>query len=117
MFLRCSTRKKNGKQHRYWSVVENKRVSGGRVLQRHVLYLGEINDSQQDAWQKSIEIFEDGQPHPKTVALWAEEGFERRRNPGTREARPRKYRTHPAFGDGTLPSAAMGRVLAGNSSL
>jgi hypothetical protein len=74
MFLRCSTRKKNGKAHRYWSVVENKRVSGGRVLQRHVLYLGEINDSQQDAWQKSIEIFEDGQPHPKTVALLAEEG-------------------------------------------
>jgi transposase len=74
MFLRCSTRKKNGKEHRYWSVVENKRVSGRRVLQRHVLYLGEINDSQQDAWQKSIEIFEDGQPHPKTVALWAEEG-------------------------------------------
>jgi hypothetical protein len=43
MFLRATTRKKDGKEHRYYSVVENKRVSGGRVLQRHVLYLGEIN--------------------------------------------------------------------------
>ena len=32
------------------------------------LHLGEIDGSQQDAWQKTIEIFEDGQPHPKTVA-------------------------------------------------
>jgi transposase len=72
MFLRCSTRKKNGKEHRYWSIVENKRVCGGRVVQRHVLYLGEINGRQQDAWQKTIEIFEDGQPAPKTVALLSE---------------------------------------------
>jgi len=75
MFLRCSTRKKNGKEHRYWSIVENRRAAGGRVLQRHVLYLGEINGGQQDAWQKSIEIFEDGQPHPKTVALLPEQEF------------------------------------------
>lgn len=42
MFLRATTREKDGKEHRYWSVVENKRVSGGRVLQRHVLYLGAL---------------------------------------------------------------------------
>jgi transposase len=72
MFLRSNLRKKNGKEHRYWSIVENKRVAGGRVVQRHVLYLGEINGSQQDAWQKTIEIFEDGQPRPKTVALLPE---------------------------------------------
>ena len=82
MFLRSSKRKKNGKEHRYWSIVENKRVSGGRVVQRHVLYLGEISSSQQDAWQKTIEIFEDGQPQPKTVALLADEEFG--------EARPRE---------------------------
>ena len=76
MFLRSSTRKKNGKSHRYWSIVENRRVAGGRVLQRHVLYLGEIDGSQQDAWQKTIEIFEDGQPHPKTVALLPEQEFD-----------------------------------------
>jgi hypothetical protein len=43
MFLRATTRKKDGKEHRYWSVMENRRVAGGRVVQRHVLYLGEIN--------------------------------------------------------------------------
>ncbi len=72
MFLRSSLRKKNGKEHRYWSIVENKRVAGGRVVQRHVLYLGEINGSQQDGWQKAIEIFEDGQARPKTIALLPE---------------------------------------------
>jgi hypothetical protein len=45
MFLRCKVRRKDGKQHRYWSVVENTCVAGGRVVQRHVLYLGEINDT------------------------------------------------------------------------
>jgi len=74
MFLRCSTRKKNGKEHRYWSIVENKRSAGDKIVQRHVLYLGEINDQQQAAWQTSIEIFEHGQIVPRTVALFAEDG-------------------------------------------
>ena len=73
MFLRCSTRKKDGKEHRYWSIVENKRCAGDRVVQRHVLYLGEINDQQQAAWEKTVEIFEHGQPQPRTVALFPEE--------------------------------------------
>ena len=47
MFLRCKARRKDGKQHRYWSVVENTRTARGRVVQRHVLYLGEINDTQE----------------------------------------------------------------------
>ena len=47
MFLRCSTRKKDGKEHRYFSIVDNKRVADSRVVQRHVLYLGEINSSQE----------------------------------------------------------------------
>ena len=47
MFLRCSARKKDGKTHRYWSVVENRRLANGEAVQRHVLYLGEINDEQQ----------------------------------------------------------------------
>ena len=85
MFLRCSTRKKNGKRHHYWSIVENKRVAGGKVLQRHVLYLGEINGRQQEAWQKSIEIFEDGQPHPKTVALLPAEEFGLEESAGQRK--------------------------------
>jgi transposase len=73
MFLRCTNRKKSGKEHHYWSLVENKRVGGGRVVQRHVLYLGEINDSQQEAWRKSIEIFEEGKARPTTVALFPED--------------------------------------------
>src|SRR6266404_6254157 len=73
MFLRCSTRKKNGKDHRYWSIVENKRCFGDKVVQRHALYLGEINDQQQAAWQKSIQIFEHGQVQPRTLALFAED--------------------------------------------
>jgi hypothetical protein len=55
---------KDGKEHRYSSVVENRRVAGGWVLQRHVLYLGEINSSQELAWRKSIDVLEDGGPAP-----------------------------------------------------
>jgi len=73
MFLRYTTRKKNGKEHRYYSLVENRRVTSGRVIQRPVLYLGEINDNQKEAWRKTIEIFEDGQVHPRTVALFPED--------------------------------------------
>jgi transposase len=73
MFLRASKRLKDGKEHYYWSIVENKRVAGGKVVQRHVLYLGEINDSQREAWRKTIEIFEDGKAHPRTVALFPHE--------------------------------------------
>jgi len=73
MFLRATIRKKDGKEHRYWSLVENKRVSGGRVLQRHVLYLGEINSSQELAWRKSIEVLEDGGDRPRTLSLFPED--------------------------------------------
>jgi transposase len=73
MFLRYTTRKKNGKEHRYYSLVENRRLAGGRVVQRHALYLGEINDSQQEAWRKTIEIFAEGQARPRTVALFPED--------------------------------------------
>src|SRR5271154_2741642 len=73
MFLRFTTRKKNGKEHRYYSLVENRRVAGGRVVQRHALYLGEINDSQEEAWRKTIEIFQEGQARPRTVALFPED--------------------------------------------
>jgi transposase len=73
MFLRSTSRKKNGKQHRYFSIVESKRLADGRVVQRHVLYLGEINSSQELAWRKSIEVFEEGKEKPSTLALFAED--------------------------------------------
>ena len=64
MFLRGTIRKKNGKEHRYWSIVENKRIAGGKVRQRHVLYLGEINASQERAWRKSIEVLDEQADRP-----------------------------------------------------
>src|SRR6476659_4428552 len=73
MFLRCKVRRKDGKQHRYWSVVENTRVAGGRVAQRHVLYLGEINDTQELAWRRSIAVLEDGAAQPRTLSLFPED--------------------------------------------
>jgi transposase len=59
MFLRFNRRFKDGKEHRYWNIVENKRCSGGKVVQRQVLYLGEINDSQHEAWCRQIEAFDE----------------------------------------------------------
>jgi transposase len=76
MFLRATIRRKDGKLHRYFSVVENKRVRGGRVVQRHVLYLGEINSSQEFAWRKSIEVLDPAQPTPRTLALFPEDQCE-----------------------------------------
>jgi hypothetical protein len=66
MFLRKTPRKKDGKTQDYWSIVESKRVAGGRVVQRHVLYLGEINSSQAAVWRKTIGVLDDnaGRPRP-----------------------------------------------------
>ncbi len=69
MFVRAKRRFKDGKEHRYWSVVENARNPNGRVIQRQVLYLGEINDSQRAAWCRSIELL-CGESSPKSVALF-----------------------------------------------
>ena len=69
MFVRCKRRFKDGKEHRYWSVAENVRVRGRRVVQRHVLYLGEINDSQRAAWCRSIEVVE-GKSRSRQMALF-----------------------------------------------
>src|ERR1700736_5678106 len=73
MFLRKTPRKKDGKTHDYWSVVENKRVAGGRVVQRHVLYLGEINSSQAAVTRKALEVLDDDAGHPRTMALFRED--------------------------------------------
>jgi hypothetical protein len=74
MFLRATIRKKNGKEHRYWSIVENKRIAGGKVRQRHVLYLGEINASQERSWRKSIEVLDEIADRPRSLALFPEDG-------------------------------------------
>jgi hypothetical protein len=76
MFLRSTIRRKDGKEHRTWSVVENRRVSGGRVVQRHVLDLGEINSTQELAWRRSIEVMEAGTAPPRTLSLFPEDRCE-----------------------------------------
>jgi hypothetical protein len=73
MFLRHKIRRKDGKEHRTWSVVENRRVHDGRVVQRQVLYLGEINDSQKAAWSKAIEVFDEDAGQSKHIALFPED--------------------------------------------
>jgi len=59
MFLRVTNRHKDGKDHRYYSVVENRRVRGGKHVQKTLLYLGEINDTQKAAWTKTIDTIDE----------------------------------------------------------
>jgi transposase len=73
MFLRCHRRKKDGKEHRYYSVEESRRLQSGKVVQRRVLYLGEVNDSQQAAWRKTLEVFDERQQRATTLSLFAED--------------------------------------------
>ena len=73
MFLRAKRRFKDGKEHRYWSLVENCRVAGGRVVQRQVLYLGEINDAQRAAWCRSIEVLDPEGSGSRQMALFADD--------------------------------------------
>jgi transposase len=70
MFLRFNRRLKDGKEHRYWNIVESKRCAGGKVVQRQVLYLGEINDSQREAWCRVIEAFDEGAGRHTQLALF-----------------------------------------------
>ena len=73
MFLRATKRKKDGKEHRYWSVVENRRLRTGHATQRTVLYLGEINDTQQAAWRKSLEVINETNQLTEQVCLFPED--------------------------------------------
>ena len=73
MFLRSTNRKKDGKDHRYFSIVENRRLPGGKSVQRTVLYLGEINDQQQAAWRKRLEVFDEQERRYTTMSLFPED--------------------------------------------
>jgi Transposase DDE domain len=73
MFLRKTERRKNGKTHLYWSVVENRRLDSGRVVQRHVLYLGEINSSQAEAWRRAIEVFDEDAGQSRALSLFPDD--------------------------------------------
>jgi transposase len=73
MFLRCHRRIKDGKEHRYYSVEESRRLQSGRIAKRRVLYLGEINDSQQAAWRKTLEVFDEQRQGYTTLSLFPED--------------------------------------------
>jgi transposase len=73
MFLRSYKRTKDGKQHRYFSVVENRRLQSGKVAQRQVLYLGEINDGQQAGWRKTLDVFDEQQKQYTPLNLFPED--------------------------------------------
>lgn len=73
MFLRSTNRRKDGKDHRYFSIVENHRLSGGKTVQRTVLYLGEINDQQQAAWRKTLDVFVEGEQCYTTMSLFPDD--------------------------------------------
>jgi hypothetical protein len=76
MFLRQTRRKKDGKTHVYWNIVENRRLNDGRVVQRQVLYLGEIHWSQAAAWRKAIEVLDTASGEPRTLALFPQDRCE-----------------------------------------
>src|SRR5215472_11493614 len=120
MFLRHTKRKKDGKEHRYWSIVENRRVGAGRVVQRPLLYLGEINDSQELAWRKSIAVFEEGAAAPAAAVGRVLVGAESVARTGARPVLGRAARPEPqgdtlapgAAAVGNLPAAGAGERVA-----
>ena len=73
MFLRCHKRKKNGKLHQYYSIVENRRIAEDRIAQKTVLYLGEITNDQEKAWRKTLKVFDADQNRPVYKYLFAAE--------------------------------------------
>src|SRR6266852_9298196 len=73
MFLRAKIRKKDGKQHRYFSVVENRRVGQNKTAQRTVLYLGDINDNQEAVWRKTLQVFDETHQQYTTLSLFPED--------------------------------------------
>jgi transposase len=63
LFLRAHQRRKDGKLHKYWSLVENRRCADQRIVQRHVLYLGALTPAQELSWEKTAQQF-DGPADP-----------------------------------------------------
>jgi transposase len=71
MYLKCHSRLKDGKEHHYYSIAEKVACSGGRRVERHIFYLGEINDSQREGWLKLIEAFDVQNQQQTKLALFA----------------------------------------------
>ena len=76
----------------YWAIVENRRCKGGRILQKTVLYLGEINDSQKEQWIRAIEVFDE----TLNQSNWLFQARRRRKN----RAEPANATKRPVDGSG-----------------
>src|SRR5947208_7071302 len=73
MFLRSTNRKKDGKDHRYFSIVENQRIAANKTVQRAVLYLGEINDQQQAGWRTTLSVFDEQRQGYSELSLFPDD--------------------------------------------
>ncbi len=67
LFLRPHERRKDGKVHTYWSLVENRRAGDGRVVQRQVLYLGALSPIQELSWEKTAQQFDPPPTQPEAL--------------------------------------------------
>jgi hypothetical protein len=68
MFLRATNRKKDGKDHRYFSIVENRRGARRQNGAANGALFGEIHDQQQTAWRKTLEVFDEQEQ--RYTAIW-----------------------------------------------
>ena len=73
MYLKCHSRNKDGKTHRYWSIAEMVPGSAGRRFERHVLYLGEISDPQRASWERLISVFDENSGEMQQLSLFADD--------------------------------------------
>ncbi len=73
MFLKRNRRVKNGREFTYYNIVENRRCHGGKVVQRQVLYLGELNSSQLGEWRRTIEVFDQDAAATTQLALFEQD--------------------------------------------
>lgn len=72
MYLKCNRRIKDGKEHRYWSVVESVRTKRG-VMKRQLLYLGELNDSQKVQWCSALDVLDESNDSFRQMSLFPED--------------------------------------------
>jgi transposase len=87
MFLRKNRRWKNGREFTYYNIVENRRCAGGKIVQRQVLYLGELNSSQLAQWRKSIEVFDESSGTSSQLALFEQDRLPEERDDAQVEIR------------------------------
>ena len=73
MYLKCHSRTKDGKTHRYWSIAEMVPGTAGRRFEGHVLYLGEISDPQRTSWERLIAVFDEGSGETRQMSLFPDE--------------------------------------------